>query len=323
MRELQIGETWTDAVIRAAAALYDTGAKAVWLFGSRARNQTAGHLSDIDLAVEGLPDGTEVIKRLVRELPRRVDIVRLESATPDMRWAIMRDRVYVPCISSTGANAALRAPLPKSLAGERTYAVAERIREIVPKSVIDFGCGEGWLLSELAADDQYTRLTGVDFDADALVSARGRIARASGPGWNKKVELLHGLVTHRNSTFLGHDVASAIEVIEHLEPPQLKAFVRVVFEFVRPDCVIITTPNREYNVLWVMRRPLGFRHPDHRFEWSRAEFTEWVREVAISHGYQPCVESVGPVHPVYGAPTQLAVFVRRDIPHRAARSGDV
>ena len=48
----------------------------------------------------------------------------------------------------------------------------------------------------------------------------------------------------------GWDAAALVEVIEHLDPPRLAAFERVVFEFAQPGTVVITTPNREYNVRW-------------------------------------------------------------------------
>ncbi len=35
----------------------------------------------------------------------------------------------------------------------------------------------------------------------------------------------------------------------------------------------MTTPNAEFNVLFPGFK--GFRHPDHKFEWSRAEFQDW------------------------------------------------
>jgi SAM-dependent methyltransferase len=312
VRELQPGVPWADAVSRAAAVLYDAGATAVWVFGSRAGGRAADRLSDVDLGVEGLPDGTGAIDRAARELRGKVDIVRLESATPDLRWAIVHNRMFVPWVAHTGGGSPSRPPLPDSLAGARTRAVAQLIRDIAPRSVIDFGCGVGWLLAELAADERFERLTGVDFDLDSLAAARRRIGRASGPGWDKKVEVREGLVTHRDPVFLGHDAAAAIEVIEHLEPPQLDAFVGVLFEFVRPARAVLTTPNAEYNVVWFRRRPHGHRHPDHRFEWSRTEFIKWAKGVATAHGYEVRVEPVGTIHPAWGPPTQLAVFDRRD-----------
>ena len=53
---------------------------------------------------------------------------------------------------------------------------------------------------------------------------------------------------------------------------------------------------------------LGFRHADHRFEWTRAQFREWAGAVAAHHGYAVEFRPVGPDDPEVGPPTQLAVF---------------
>ena len=44
--------------------------------------------------------------------------------------------------------------------------------------------------------------------------------------------------------------------------------------------VVLTTPNREYNVKWETLAAGSFRHPDHRFEWTRPEFQDWAKGVA-------------------------------------------
>jgi hypothetical protein len=69
-------------------------------------------------------------------------------------------------------------------------------------------------------------------------------------------------------------------VIEHLDPPRLATFERVVFDFAKPEMVLITTPNQEYNIMWESLPAGNFRHPDHRFEWTRAEFQAWAETVA-------------------------------------------
>jgi hypothetical protein len=38
------------------------------------------------------------------------------------------------------------------------------------------------------------------------------------------------------------DAAAVIEVVEHLDPPRLRAFERVLFEFTKPRTVVLTTP---------------------------------------------------------------------------------
>ncbi len=62
--------------------------------------------------------------------------------------------------------------------------------------------------------------------------------------------------------------------------------------------------------------PAGkFRHPDHRFEWSRQEFQEWAQKLAERFGYSVRFLPVGPEHSDYGPPTQMAVFQRKENDH--------
>ena len=74
--------------------------------------------------------------------------------------------------------------------------------------------------------------------------------------------------------------------------------------------VVLTTPNAEYNATWESLPAGHFRHRDHRFEWARAEFEAWAAGVAERHGYRVRFAAVGPEHPVFGPPTQMAVFSR-------------
>jgi hypothetical protein len=74
--------------------------------------------------------------------------------------------------------------------------------------------------------------------------------------------------------------------------------------------VVVTTPNAEYNVRFEGLAGGESRHPDHRFEWTRAEFGEWAEAVAARNGYAVRREPVGPEDPEVGAPTQMAVFGR-------------
>ncbi|MCS6918741.1 MAG: hypothetical protein NZM28_03135, partial [Fimbriimonadales bacterium] len=52
------------------------------------------------------------------------------------------------------------------------------------------------------------------------------------------------------------------------------------------------------------------RHPDHQFEWTRAEFQAWAERVATQYGYSVRLAGVGAEHPDYGYPTQMAVLER-------------
>jgi hypothetical protein len=99
-------------------------------------------------------------------------------------------------------------------------------------------------------------------------------------------------------------------VVEHLDRPRLAAAEANVFGYARPATVIVTTPNREYNVRWETLAAGALRHRDHRFEWTRGEFADWTGAVAARHGYRVRRLPVGPDDPEVGPPTQMAVFER-------------
>ena len=71
---------------------------------------------------------------------------------------------------------------------------------------------------------------------------------------------------------------------------------------------MLATPNQKYSVKWETLPAGKFRHRDHRFEWTRAEFQSWASDVAQRFGYTVCFLPVGPEDAEVGAPTQMGVF---------------
>ncbi len=124
----------------------------------------------------------------------------------------------------------------------------------------------------------------------------------------ERVKLVHGSLMYRDRRLEGFDAAAVVEVVEHLDPPRLAAFERVVFEFARPRTVVLTTPNRDFNAKWESLDAGQYRHPDHRFEWTRREFESWATQIAARFRYAVRFASIGPVDELLGAPTQMAVF---------------
>ncbi|TKB10585.1 MAG: 3' terminal RNA ribose 2'-O-methyltransferase Hen1, partial [Mesorhizobium sp.] len=100
------------------------------------------------------------------------------------------------------------------------------------------------------------------------------------------------------------------EVIEHLDQDRLPLVERIVFGETAPKSVIVTTPNADYNALFPRLAPGAFRHPDHRFEWSRAQFQAWAAKIGEIYGYSAIFSGIGAEDPTLGAPTQMAVFTR-------------
>jgi 3' terminal RNA ribose 2'-O-methyltransferase Hen1 len=181
------------------------------------------------------------------------------------------------------------------------------------RRVVDLGCGEGRLLKILLDDRQFDEIVGMDVSYRALevATSKLRLDRMA-ERQRQRLRLIHGSLRYRDSRLTGFDAASVVEVIEHLDPPRLAAFERVLFEFARPTTIALTTPNAEYNVKWETLPAGKFRHRDHRFEWTRAEFGSWATGVAERFGYDSRIVPVGPVDPGVGSPTQLVVFTRRN-----------
>lgn len=64
-----------------------------------------------------------------------------------------------------------------------------------------------------------------------------------------------------------------------------------IFGSIQPKIAIFTTPNGEFNVLFgPPRYENGFRHEDHKFEWTRAQFVDWL--VIISNAIQSTITSI-------------------------------
>ncbi|MQY26481.1 3' terminal RNA ribose 2'-O-methyltransferase Hen1 [Nocardia aurantia] len=208
---------------------------------------------------------------------------------------------------------------PPSLAVLRRRAVVSTLRAAGARRVLDLGCGEGLLLRDLLADNMFEEIVGVDVSTRALQIARRRLDRLPG-ALAHRIQLRQGALTYTDAALRGYDAAVLMEVIEHIDPPRLPALAHSVFGAAKPATVVVTTPNGEYNSLYEGLSAGSFRHSDHRFEWSRAEFTNWATSVARNYGYSVRFEPVGPADPELGPPTQLAVFGTSEpaAPHDAA-----
>lgn len=203
----------------------------------------------------------------------------------------------------------LEAPL--RLGEQRTQAVLAALRDSGASKVLDLGCGEGRLISKLIEEPSIRSITGLDVSHRALETARRRLRLDRLPTRQReRVTLLHGSLTYTDRRLSGHDAAVAMEVIEHIDPTRLDAFEEAVFGTAKPNTVVITTPNAEYNVLFDGLPDGAFRHKDHRFEWTRGDFQDWSSQVADRRKCDVRFEDIGHAHPTHGAPTQMAVFTQ-------------
>jgi 3' terminal RNA ribose 2'-O-methyltransferase Hen1 len=248
------------------------------------------------------PEKSQIARRYLKHRPNlyREALARLvdENADPESDERAAR---------ASQQEDALERPL--SLNDQRHGAVMAALRASGARSVLDLGCSEGKLLRQLLDERQFERIVGLDVSMQALQRASQRLNYDRMPPKQKeRIELLHGSLIYRDARLTGFDAAVVVEVIEHLDPPRLSALERVLFEFARPNTVVLTTPNREYNRLWESLAAGQFRHADHRFEWTRDEFREWSARVAEAHRYTVRYLPIGPGDPAAGAPTQMAIF---------------
>ena len=77
----------------------------------------------------------------------------------------------------------------------------------------------------------------------------------------------------------GAEFVSCIELIEHINPEDHPGLVKTIFGSIQPKMAVITTPNGEFNDYWATMPHGKYRHPDHRFEWTRNEFKTFVESV--------------------------------------------
>ncbi|MGI4886881.1 MAG: 3' terminal RNA ribose 2'-O-methyltransferase Hen1 [Janthinobacterium lividum] len=202
------------------------------------------------------------------------------------------------------------APAPKlSLHDQRLQQVAQEMYDLGPKRVLDLGCGEGKLLRLLLRQPKIEYILGMDVSHQALSRAAQRLHLVEMPPRQRaRIDLVQGSLLYRDDRLAGFDAAALVEVIEHLDENRLAALEAVVFGQARPGHVFVTTPNADYNQLFEKLNAGEFRHDDHRFEWSRAEFAAWATAVAERHGYQVRLVTMGEELEGVGAPSQLVVF---------------
>lgn len=205
---------------------------------------------------------------------------------------------------------------PLRLNDQRMEAVLRVLTDLRVTSVVDLGCGEGRLLKDLVKQPQFTKVIGVDVSCHALERAAKRLKFDwMGDHQRERIELRQGSMVYRDDAIKNMDAIAAVEVIEHMDPWRLPAFEDAVFAHANPRVAVVTTPNVEFNVTFENLAHGKLRNRDHRFEWTRQEFHDWADRVAEAHGYAVRYEGIGEVIEPHGAPTQMAIFTRKEASH--------
>lgn len=210
---------------------------------------------------------------------------------------------------------------------EQRYAMSLRILEHELfdkhiKTVVDFGCSEMALLPMIKQIEYIEKVVAVDIDRKVLETHLDRakpylsdhIKTRANPF---SVEVYEGSIDEPDPSVVGIDAVLAIEIIEHVFPNTLNNIPYSIFGVIQPKIAFISTPNCEFNVLFDLELDNGFRHYDHKFEWTRAQFKDWCFNICERFpNYLVSFMGAGVAPPDYlklGPVTQIALFVRKDI----------
>jgi SAM-dependent methyltransferase len=181
------------------------------------------------------------------------------------------------------------------------------------EKVIDLGCGDGafifHMLDDIFTDEGIKKISGVEIDPEPFSKATERL---KGLAAVEGVELMQADITTCDQRFKEFDTVLLIEVIEHLEDTPLKALEKVVFDFIRPRHVLVSTPNADYNKYVPEMLPNGFRHWDHKFEWGKDEFMNWSQHIESGYGYSTDYIMIGRVMENNSSMSQMMLFKRID-----------
>lgn len=182
--------------------------------------------------------------------------------------------------------------LQRALINRFHASIANIVAELQPSTLIDCGCGEGFVDEVLLSSIPALQITGFDVLPDSVELARRRNPRAT-----FDVGSIYD-IKHDDNAF---DVAVSFEVFEHLYEPDkaLREVARVAKNY-----VVLSVPHEPFFCLANAARgknlditPKG-SDPDHRNFWSKSNFGTFVSQeldVVLLTGSMPWTICVGKV----------------------------
>ena len=192
----------------------------------------------------------------------------------------------------------------ESLNQQRYEAIVEQVKYVAHKTVVDMGAGEGKLTALLSEIPTIQELIAVEPSASAIKKATKRLDELELAVIPK---IQWGSLFYVDESLSGKDVMILCEVIEHINEERLPKIMDMLLYTYAPTTLIITTPNAEYNNIYALEE---MRHDDHRFEWTREQFTTWCHAMNRYGVYSLTFHGIGAHDVTYGTPTQMCIFKR-------------
>ncbi len=127
--------------------------------------------------------------------------------------------------------------IQKFLVNNFLNALLNEAGKLKPQSILDVGCGEGFILERLREDKIGEELTGIDFSRNAI-----QIGKKMHPALSLKRGTIYNIPFKPNS----FDLVICSEVLEHLEHPE-KALSEI--QRVTKNNCIISVPHEPWFML--------------------------------------------------------------------------
>lgn len=226
-------------------------------------------------------------------------------------------------------------PIEKYYSGKRTTSqqrydtVIDHLRNFDGKisKIVEFGCSKMHFIDQLIfthTDISYklSEICLVDINKYQLENNMYKIRKTDPERTSDlTVNIFTGSIGIFDECLANTDAVIGIEIIEHLYENTLEAVAYNVFGRIKPKIALFTTPNCEYNPILGIT---GFRHSDHKFEWTREQFYDWSSNICDRFPYYSFhIEHIGGCFSEKtGAVSQLAVFKRNLNHENVSYSGD-
>lgn len=143
------------------------------------------------------------------------------------------------------------------------------IGDVKGKTILDIGCGGGLISTPLARLG--AKVTGIDADQQAIT-----VAQQHAQDENLEIEFIHGAAENLVAKGRRFDVVMALEVIEHVDHPEL--FVELCAKLVKPNgLVVFSTLNRTWKSY-----ALGIVAAERVLRWVPAGTHDWKKFIKPS-----------------------------------------
>jgi len=174
-----------------------------------------------------------------------------------------------PALSSNQQKYLSRNPLKAHFVRQFTNEILGLVEAAGPASLLEVGCGEGFVLSAIEECFSVDPLVGIDVDQPALDQARLFCGRAS------LLRMSAERLCFADDQF---EAVICLEVFEHLNHPM--AALQEICRVTRQE-VILSVPNEPWfrlgNFLCLSHFSRLGNPPGHINHWSARQFTELVR----------------------------------------------